>query len=191
MFLKMFKSGRVKVTKSGPAAVALTDLPRQHPFNGLFAVKAQKTYAGRQAFIADIKTLDKPAAATPKPVKAKPRIDTNMVKLRAACAELLVNAERLKEATIVQKALSGAPTPPKPARTPKQEIEHLTHLIATANTEHEISALRQKLDAVCAEHDKQERAAVREGIQKSAQASELTLLRNFLVGSGIECRRGI
>lgn len=201
MFLRMFKADTRSVKKTEqPAALKLDAGAKPHPFTGLFKVQTQKDYRGRQAFIPAIKTLAPAAAVAVKPVpKAKPksnrRINTDMVKLRATCAELLATAARWKaeEAeTTVQKALPGAPRKPdKPARTPKQEIEHLTHLIATSNSEHEIAALRERLAAACAAHDKQERANIKKSVTDQHRANELQMLRGYLTGSAHSTRIGI
>ena len=196
MFLKMFKSGRIAVKKAAPAAVTLTELAKPHPFNGLFKQSVQKDYRGRQEFVpfkAGPDAPDKPPKPVAvKPVKAKPKFTSGLdPKVLADIAALRVNAERLRDETAasVQKA-SGTHTPPKPSRTPKQEIAHLTDLIASSNNEHEVAALREKLAAACAAHDKLEQSNVRKGIEESARAGELSLLRGYLCGSARSCRVG-
>jgi hypothetical protein len=215
MFLKMFKSGRIAVKKAAPAAVTLTELPRQHPFNGLFAVKAQKTYAGRQAFIPAIdKTLDKPAAASPKPVKPKtiegmPEIHQTLTQMLgqvkdvagtvealnvriAAIEQAKASVDRtLKSLAPVIGHIKGGPSVPEQQTTLKFEIANLARLISTATNHREIAVLRQQLAVKCEHLDNLERAAAREAVKKSAQAGELSLLRGYLTGSGIACRTGL
>lgn len=215
MFLKMFRSGRLAVKKAAPAAVTLTELPRQHPFNGLFKVKAQKTYAGRQAFIPAIdKTLDKPAAAAPKPVKPKP--STAMPEIHQSLTQMLGQVKNVAGAiealnvriaaieqvkTQVDKTLKGlapvighikgGPSVPEQQTTLKSEIDNLARLISTATNHREIAVLRQQLAVKCESLDNLERAAMRDSVKKSAQAGELSLLRGYLTGSGIACRTGL
>lgn len=199
MFLKMFRSGRIAVKKAAPAVLTLDAGPKPHPFNGLFNQSVQKDYRGRQEFVPFKAGPDKPAkpaaAVAVKPVaKTKSKGDHELQAIRATCAELLANAERLKELTSVpvQKAsLPGAPKPPKPTLTLDEEISNLTKLIGSSTNQHEIVSLREQLNAKCAQRDAKEHVAIREGIQKSAQRNELALARGFLIGSAHACRIGV
>ena len=80
---------------------------------------------------------------------------------------------------------------PGQVTTLKSEIDNIAHLLATATSHREVSALRQQLAVKCEALDNLERAAMRDSVKKHQRANELTIVRGFLVGSGIECRRGV